>query len=359
MKLLFLNTNIGYGGASKMIVTIANYFADAGNEVYFVTYRGTECHQTFSKNVCLLQETFEGTSNKILGIWRTVRFLKKLFKSKGIDIAVAFLSPSQLRLSLAAIGTKVKLVFSERGDPYNRHTSLSYKIINPITDYFFSRADGYVFQTNGARDYYPDSIRRRSTVIPHPIDPIARTKSRLDGIEKSIVSVARLQIWQKRQDLLIEAFKLLGEASKGYTLDLYGDGQDEEILKDLAGGDPSIRFMGKVCNVGKVIQNAAIFVLSSDFEGIPNSLLEAMSLGVPCVSTDCSPGGAAMLIENGHNGLLVPRGDAFALSQAIRYFLENPNEAEIMGQNARTVNTSYSPTRIFNQWNTFFKKLCE
>ena len=348
MKLLFLNTNIGYGGASKMIVTIANYFADAGHEVYFLTYRDTECHQTLSKNVCLIQESIEGYSNKLLGFWRTVRFVRHVIQSQMIDVSVAFLSPSQLRLSIAAVGTKTKLVFSQRGDPYYRYSSLFYRIINPIVDYFFSRADGYVFQTNGARDFYSNSIRSRSIVIPNPIDPIVRTKSRVDGIEKRIVSVARLQIWQKRQDLLIEAFKLLGDVSQEYTLDLYGDGQDESRLKSLAEGNPHIRFMGKISNVGDKIQNAAIFVLSSDFEGIPNSLLEAMSLGIPCISTDCSPGGAAMLIDNRHNGLLVPRGDAEALSNAIRFFIENPEEAEIMGNNARVVN-SYILRQLFFQ----------
>ena len=135
------------------------------------------------------------------------------------------------------------------------------------------------------------------------------------------------------------------------TLHLYGDGDDETKLKEMAIGQERIVFEGVTNNVVEAIQNARIFVLSSDFEGIPNALIEAMSLGVPCVSTKCSPGGAELLIEDGKSGLLTPLGDVKALASAMKRFVDNQEEAEQMGQNATSIVEKFSEDKIFNLWN--------
>ena len=143
-----------------------------------------------------------------------------------------------------------------------------------------------------------------------------------------------------------------------YTLDLYGDGEpeDERILKELSKGNPQVRFLGKTTNVIEVEQNAIMFVLSSDYEGIPNALLEAMSLGVPCVSTDCSPGGAAMLIKSYDNGVLVDRGDVDALAAAMKWCLDNPEKREEIGAKGKNVNDRFAETEIFASWMKIIQK---
>ena len=115
--------------------------------------------------------------------------------------------------------------------------------------------------------------------------------------------------------------------------------------------------MGKTYDVVAAFQNALASVLSSDFEGIPNALLESMSLGVPSISTDCSPGGAAMLIRNKENGLLTPRGDAKALAEAMEYVILHPNEAEAMGETGMEVNQLYAEDVISVKWQSFIKTL--
>lgn len=80
--------------------------------------------------------------------------------------------------------------------------------------------------------------------------------------------------------------------------------------------------MGKLQMFWKKMSDSKMYVLSSDFEGIPNSLLEAMSIGMPVVSTDCSPGGARLLIENGVNGLLVKTGNSGELASAMEVYFE-------------------------------------
>ena len=179
-----------------------------------------------------------------------------------------------------------------------------------------------------------------------------RTSNRESNVEKKIVCVARLDIYQKRQDVVINAFKTIADKYDEYILELYGDGieEDEKTLKELAKSCPRIHFKGKTRDIVGAIQNASIAVLCSDFEGIPNSLLEYMSLGIPSISTDCSPGGAAMIIENYKNGILVNRNSPEDLASAISYMIDNPSEAERMGQEGCKVVSRFSEQKIKNDW---------
>lgn len=235
------------------------------------------------------------------------------------------------------------------------------KIVEKINNWLFSFADFYVFQTIGAQQYYSKAIQDRSVVIPNPINRIERTVERKGNIERKIVCVARLDLYQKRQDILIEAFIKIEKRYPDVVLELYGDGSkfDEEKLHELSSNHSQIKFMGKMneSDIVDHIQNAAIGVLSSDFEGIPNALLEYMSLGIPSISTDCSPGGAAMLIKNNINGLLVDRGNATELAEAMSFMLDNVEKAEKMGIEGTKVVEDYSENRIQTQWISALNKM--
>lgn len=361
MKILFLNTNIGYDGASKMIVWVANQCATEGNDVTIVTYRDTAVNQFISKKIKHVHFNLECNGGLGDGLLSTVRFLRRYIKNEAFDVAVAFLPPSQIRLSLACLGLKTKLLYSQRGDPFQKGKTLKLKIVEKIYNWLFSFADFYVFQTIGAQQYYSKAIQDRSVVIPNPINRIERTVERKGNIERKIVCVARLDLYQKRQDILIEAFIKIEKRYPDVVLELYGDGSkfDEEKLHELSSNHSQIKFMGKMnaSDIVDHIQNAAIGVLSSDFEGIPNALLEYMSLGIPSISTDCSPGGAAMLIKNNINGLLVDRGNATELAEAMSFMLDNVEKAEKMGIEGTKVVEDYSENRIQTQWISALNKM--
>ena len=293
MKILFLNTNIGYGGASKIMVWVANVCAHANHDVTFLTYRDTNNKQNLHSLVKYVHIQLEDISGRGKGLYNTVKVVRQYIIDNDFEIAVGFLAPSQLRLALACIGLKCKTLFSHRGDPFQSSKGIKNHIVNYIANKAFCSADAFVFQTQMAADYYSKAIRKRSEVIANPIYPLVRTVSRKGNVTKDIVCVARLDIKQKRQDLLIEAFDIISPKYPEYKLKLYGDGlaYDEKCLREKAKNNHNVCFMGATSDVASAIQNAAIFVLSSDYEGIPNALLEAMSIGVPCISTDCSPPG--------------------------------------------------------------------
>lgn len=351
MKLIFLNADIGYGGAEKMLVWLANQCAENGHQVTLFTYRNCQVMQPVSILVKHVHVQLE-TDGADISIIKTIIFLHRFINSEKFDIGIAFLSPSMLRMAIASIGTNMKMLFSHRGDPYysSPNKKIKQRLFGKINRWAFKQADHYVFQTQMAKNYFCQDIQSRSTVIPNPIHPLLRTTERAGNIQKTIVTVGRLDIKQKRQDILIEAFNSLSNQYPEYDLQIYGSGEDEDFLRAISSSNEKIKIMGKTSKVAEVVQNAAVFVLTSDFEGIPNALLEAMSIGVPCVSTDCSPGGAAMLIQDKVNGLLTPRGDAKKLSQAIIYMLENHVEAEEMALKALQVNVDYAEDRIRKMW---------
>lgn len=359
MKILFVNTNIGYGGASKMMAWVASQFADYGHDVFFFTYRESIERQPLNPKVKHVHEQLEDSSGKEKNLFACISFLRVYINKEKFDLAISFLPPSHIRLALANIGTNCMTLFSERGDPSLKAKTLKSNIIKWCMRKIFCRADIFVFQTPMAASFFPISVQKRSSVISNPIKPLIRTKERATGGDKNIVCVARLDLRQKRQDLLIDAFNIISERYTEYTLQLYGDGfeYDENVLREKAKSNPHIKFMGPTRDVVGAIQCATMTVLSSDFEGIPNSLLESMSLGVPAVATDCTPGGAAMLIRNYENGILVPRNDAKALAMAMEYVITHPEEAENMGKQGREVNDIYAERVIADKWLDFIERL--
>ena len=228
-------------------------------------------------------------------------------------------------------------------------------------------ADGVVFQTEGARAHFPGKIYDNSTVIPNPavIKPaVAENLSKYlhtcEERDNRIVSVGRLSIVQKRQDVLLGAFRIVYEKYPQMQLVLYGDGEDREKIRALAeemGLADCVVLAGNTNQVEENICTARAFVLTSDYEGIPNALIEALSVGVPAVSTDCSPGGAALLIRDGENGFLVPRGDAQAVADRLLKVVEEPQLADHFSAEGPKIIEEFSEDRIADLWEQYFKSI--
>jgi glycosyltransferase involved in cell wall biosynthesis len=175
--------------------------------------------------------------------------------------------------------------------------------------------------------------------------------------EKRIVNVGRLTE-QKNQKMLIDAFARIKDEFPEYKLEIYGDGELMDKLKSQAvslGVEDRVVFCGNVNNVGERIRTAEVFAFTSDYEGMPNALAEAMALGLACVSTDCSPGGARMLIEDGVNGIITPCGNADAFADALRRVLSDKQYSRKLGESAVYVRERLKTDNIAGEWESYFK----
>jgi glycosyltransferase involved in cell wall biosynthesis len=298
------------------------------------------------------------------GMIKTIKALHKTVRQVKPDVFVSFLdSVGCVYVPIGSALTKSKFVVSERVDPYSYGGKKA-----KVRFSFIKKADGVVFQTAGAQEFFKDykKIYDHSTVIPNPVvlgeNVMAMQKMIPDFLEreKKIVTLGRLSLTQKRQDVLLDAFKIFHQGFPDYQLVIYGEGehraQIQKMIEDRNLTD-SVFLAGRTEHAEEAIFHAAAFVLSSDFEGIPNALIEAMSIGVPSVSTDCSPGGAALLIRDGENGFLVPRGDAKAIAEKLSVLVDDAEIATRFSRNSLLIAEEFSEEIIADKWETFFKNI--
>lgn len=275
-----------------------------------------------------------------------------LAKSKKATI-VAFLYDS-MYYSLLAKKRSNKLIISERADPcqYLHHRTNRAFILNE-----FEKADAFVFQSPDVKKWYEANTGVRGTVIFNPIkadlpEPFFGER------KKCIVNFCRINP-QKNIPLLLSAFDKFSESVPGYELHIYGDASSEadieyynisvEIKNSLPCAE-KIHFFSARKDIHNVIRDYAMFVSSSDFEGMSNSMLEAMAIGLPCVCTDCPAGGARAVINDGENGLLVPVNDAKALGDAMIKVVSEQGLSEKLSLNSRLIKNTQSLEKITEKW---------
>ena len=272
---------------------------------------------------------------------------RELLKQNKDCTAFGFLIRSNISMLMAAKGTGVKTVFCERNNPVR--PDMPPNIIK-IRDKIYHRCTSAVFQTEEEMAYYT-KIKGEKAVIPNPLKE--NLPERYLGVRRhEIVNFCRLSP-QKNIPLLIDAFEMLLQDHPDYTLRVFGEGPEkdnlrayirEKHLKDKA-------FIEEFASDIHVrIKDAAMFVSTSDFEGLSNSMLEAMAIGLPTVCTDCDGGGARMMIEDHVNGLLVPKGDKQAVYHAMKEIVKDEALSDKLSENAEKIKIKLSVDNIVKEW---------
>lgn len=342
MKVFMMIKKLRYSGAYKMFMWVAKALADRGHEVTVCTYMENLVTELPS-NIKWVQKNLEGQS-----ILNQYCYVRQMIKESDADVSISFLLDANLLNLLACCKLRTKSIVCERNDPYKPHY---YKL--KLTKSLFRLADGAVFQLPKVAEYY-SMIKGMTAVIPNPVISTTTTVEIMPFDERKnvIVSLGRLDIFQKRQDVLLRAFAKFLKKHQNYKLELYGDGPDENKLKEMVlqlGIQNNVVFGGVTHESIKILSKSKFYVLSSDFEGIPNSLLEAMSLGLPCISTRCRPGGAEYLIEDGANGLLVDTGNVEDMYHAMVRIADS-GIADDLGHEAKKLSEYLSEERITDMW---------
>lgn len=349
MVIVFITSTLGYGGAAKMLSFAANILSESQNSIHVIAYSCVTPVPSFNKGIHLhlMGETLNGCGHITI-----LRALNRKLRDINPDLIISFLTFPNFYSVLLGKYKRIPVVISERGNPFvleGYKMKVIYKIIN--------FASGAVFQTEGAKSFFSKRLQEKSVVIPNPVvkrNNEVEYNPECDNHE--IVFLGRLENKQKRLDLLFEA---LGEILKKYTdakLIVYGDGEDEQKLKVMASKYEyydKIVFMGKTSDPEKAMARSEVFVISSDYEGIPNSLIEAMSIGMPVVATDCDPGGARLLIKDEVNGFIVPKGDSKAIAEKVIRLFSDKEKRIGFSNRAKEITNTYSESRIKKMWEDY------
>ena len=355
MKLLFVIQGLHSGGAERVMSVLCNTFADQGISVILAL---TEQNNNFAYEINSAVRIVDVTSSSNAGLvsnrGNNIKNLRKLYITEKPDAVISFITRTNICAILAGVGLNTPIIISERNnpvvDPRSRKTRLLRDLLYPL-------AAGCVFQTEFAMNCFPSKVKRKSKVIFNPVSADIKTVDLNQTRKKRIVSICRLNK-QKNIPLLIRSFANICNKYPDYCLEIYGEGEEKESLEEMIknfGISEKCHLMGHTSHPMAILASSQIFALSSDYEGMPNALIEAMCAGCACVSTDSPAYGARDLICNQENGLLVSVGDEKEFTEALESLLLDDEKREQFGIKARDTIKKVDTNVITEKWLAFIK----
>ncbi|MBO5031583.1 MAG: glycosyltransferase family 4 protein [Lachnospiraceae bacterium] len=347
------------GGSERVMVNLASYFREKNYDVILVTQYKKENEYSIPpeiRRVYSEPDEHELQGGRIKNFCVRFRTLRNIWKAYKPDIILSFLGKNNLMAVATAAFLPSRVAVSVRGEPTMEYEG---KMMQLIAKLVFRFADGVVLQTKRACAFFPKAVRKKSRILSNPLNSQFLDREPCEDRENLIVAAGRLDN-NKNHAMLIHAFAKIAEEYPVMKLVIYGEGELRTSLEELIrekGLEDRISMPGSIDDVADKICKARIFALTSNTEGMPNSVMEAMALGLPVVATDCPCGGPAELIEDGVNGLLVPVGDAYALADAFRRILEDKDFEKKLGENARQITKDLAPEKVNKEWEEYLKQL--
>ncbi len=381
-RIAFYIGDLGKGGAEHVIRNLAEYFHSQGVETYMVTKLKEEDEYELSDGIerIIADITPEEEGGRLYNLTARIRKLKKIWKEIRPDIIVSFIRKNNLMALASAVPLKIPVVVSVRSTPEREFGS---KIVRRLSFMMFKKAAGIVVLTSEAKEYFPDSLQDRITVMPNAIDRkfielserkrdwygLIDDKAKEDELiscmyakrKHEIITVGRIDD-NKNQRMLVDAFAMVSDKHPDWTLHIYGDGEGRmDLVEHVVNLAPDISdrilFHGVTDNVASVMAGRAIFVLPSKMEGMLHALIEAMVMGMACISTDCPCGGPAELIKDGVNGLLVQVTDVSTMADDLDNLMSDESLRMMLGTQASKLIDKVHPDKVCEQWREYLEGL--
>jgi GalNAc-alpha-(1->4)-GalNAc-alpha-(1->3)-diNAcBac-PP-undecaprenol alpha-1,4-N-acetyl-D-galactosaminyltransferase len=353
MKIMFVVGSLSGGGAERVVAELSSKLSEQGHDVYVALIASMKTTYNISEKVTLLDCTRRYRVPG-LGFAKRALQIRKMIVKYRPDVVVSFTVAVNIYTVLSRIGTRTQLVLAERNDPRFDPAKKSARIARKL---LYPFADSFVFQTEGEKEFFSKKIQKRSLVIYNPVNP--DIPQPFAGERRLVfTSVARLEP-QKNIKMTIDAFKRGSNGRPEFSLEIYGDGSLKNELEDyikeqnLSG---RVLLKGASNTVYEDIKDCFGFLLSSNYEGMSNSLIEAMALGLPVISTDCPSGGAREIIKDSVNGFLVPVGDTVSMAEKIKLLINDEKLQNAVSREAIKIRQTLDINKISNQWVLFLRQ---
>lgn len=346
-KIVIITRNMVGDGAERVIAQLSNFFAAQGKQCNIITLNDDEVFYKLDPRIEVLPVGAKSDNkilDKLLRYWK----VRKMVLQQKPDLVLSLPEEIAVYVLASLLGTGIPVYVSERNNPW---VMPDVKITRLLRTWMYPFAKGVIFQTEMAKSFFPESIQKKGVVLKNPVDAQRIPHQYTGEREKVIVAAGRLSE-QKNMPLLMKAFARFSPGYPEYRLRIFGEGELREELTELAHRlniADKVELPGRSSALLEKMNSAAMFVLSSDYEGMPNVLLEAMCMGMPSISTDCPSGGPKELIENGVNGLLVPVGDETAMCEAMEK-MADPAFAKQMADAAYRIREELTSAEIFTSW---------
>lgn len=355
-KILFYINAIHHGGAERVMVNLASSLSNYGYECILVTSIIEPWEYNYDENIkrISLYNTHMPKSFIKRNVFTTLKLRKVIMKEKP-NIVISFMAEPNFRAIIASMMTHTKCLISVRNDPEKEYPNYIFKFIAKI---LYSFADGVVFQTEDAKKWFSKKIQKKSRIIFNQVDEIF-FNTPLKSEREGIVTTGRL-VEQKNHELLIRAYERIADKISD-DLYIYGEGELENKLRKLIielKMEDRIHLPGATKDVANVLSRSKVFILSSDYEGMPNSLLEAMAMGLPCISTDCPCGGPRTVLKNLSDEVLVPVSNIVAMAEALEnLFIKSSDDMDKISFKLKIEAEKFRPSVVIDYWKSYIEDI--
>ena len=355
-KIALIGYRLGIGGGEKVMANLSVFFEKQGIEVHNIIVLDVVSY-TFSGKLVNLG-TLKNKSNGVFNKLHRLLFLKKYLDENNFDFIIDFRfrnKPLQ-ELLISKLLYKSKTIFTVHSyliDHYMPNWSF-------LTRFMYQDCYKMVTITNKSKELieFKHHLNNVQTIYnPINIEEIqSKHHENIDLNFDFIIGIGQMETNIKQFDKLIEAYSNSILPNQNIHLVLLGDGEQISILKALTKQkniEEKVHFLGYQNNPYKYLRNAKFFVLSSQNEGLPNVILEALACEIPVVSFDCLSGPSEMIAHK-QNGLLVQDQNVQKLTEAMNLFVEDEKLYTICKENALQSVGSFSIENIGKQWLDLF-----
>lgn len=360
--LIFIHSLHG-GGAERVAADLSAYWAQAGAQIMLVT-QAEALHDAYTLHPSVQREVLHTAAQGggVRGIWANVRrviALRRVIKRFRPDVVLGMMTTSSVLAVMAATGLPCRVIATEHTHPPSQHLSGMWLRLRRFA---YPKAARVVALTRGTANWLNQHVPGSSlAVIPNPVHwPLPRALPELSPPplqgRRRALAVGRLHR-DKGFDLLIQAFARLAQSHKDWELVILGEGEERGALEALVqqeGLQERVSLPGRAGNIGDWYGSADLYVLSSRFEGLSNTLLESMASGLASVCFDCDTG-PREIVTDGVNGRLVrPNGDVGAMAQALSAVMADEALRLAMAQQAIAIRERFSAQRVLELWQALF-----
>lgn len=349
MKIIYLTASLGSGGAERVVSLLANKMVERGHQVEIICLKFNDVYyQTDSRVKVTL--AMQQTQNRLTEVF----WLRKYLKKQNPDVVIPFTEGVYCFTILSLLGTGIPIIASERLDP--AAMSPIRKVLKRL---LLPYADWLVVQTQSIKEYFPESIQKKTSIIYNPVneESLSPALPLREGRQNRIISVGRLYP-QKNQAMMIRAFAKVADEFSDWQLIIFGEGPLRAELEFLVSSfklQDRVLLPGRTEYVIEELRKSKIFCMSSDYEGMSNSMIEAICVGLPIVTTDVS--GVKELVENGKNGVVVPCGDVDKLGKTFSELMSNERLMEEYSRNNYSKKELFRIDTIVNQWEQLLNEI--
>jgi glycosyltransferase involved in cell wall biosynthesis len=357
MRLAFIQAGLGAGGTERVVSLLVNDRHARGDDVHIFAFVSDDDTSYFNlpEEVIVHRLPDHATGPFSRGILKSVKRIFRLraeLRNLRPDVVLSFLTKINIVCLLSTRWLGIPVLISERNNPDAQPKHFLWKMIEPL---ILRQAHRLIMQTQAITKKLPMSLRAKAVVIGNPCDRGQTAQS--DGKALRAVAAGRL-VDQKGFDTLIEAFACISADVPEWSLTIYGEGPHRKRLQDRIEAldiEDRVSLPGVTAKAGSWVDAAALFVLSSRYEGFPNVLTEAMAAGLPVISTQCDFG-PAEIVDDGVSGLLVPVDDVGHLAAALKMLMLDDVMRRRLAKAGYDSVLKYSVAVIMGQWDACIRQ---